>query len=101
MHFVSGQPNYIIFADQAEAGYPNGDKIYDANEAIETKVLPAGVTINSLSPVNLVDIVFLPPDPRTYVNGSATDSAQIVLRENINNSTAAVTVNAFGLIDVE
>lgn len=97
-HFsLADRSHYIIFADT------NTDQNYDSDlgEAIETKTLPAGVTISSLSPASTVDIIFFPPDPTTYVNGSATDSAQIVLREDINNSTAVVTVNSFGLIDVE
>ncbi|MDO8667515.1 MAG: prepilin-type N-terminal cleavage/methylation domain-containing protein [bacterium] len=98
VHFVSGASNYIIFADK------DGDYIYnnDINKDVakEIKNLPAGVTISSLSPASPLNIVFFPPDPTTYVNGSAADSAQVVLRENINNSTAAVTVNPFGLIDV-
>lgn len=99
VHFSLSSPSsYIIFADKDA---PNGNRVYDAGEAVETKALPAGVTINFLSPADTVDLVFFPPDPTTYVNGSATASARIVLKENINNSTAAVTVNFFGLIDVE
>jgi len=99
IHFSLSSPsNYIIFADK---NAPNGNQAYDAGEAIETKTLPAGVTISSLSPANTVDIVFFPPDPATYVNGSDTIGGQITLKENINNSTAAVTVNFFGLIDTE
>ena len=93
-HFSLADPTYyIIFADK------DGNKSYSVTEAIETKTLPAGLTIDSLSPASPLDIVFLPPDPVTYVNTSAVTSAQIVLRENINNSTAVITVNSFGLID--
>jgi len=99
LHFdLSSPSNYIIFADK---NTPNGNKTYDAGEAVETRTLPAGVTINSLSPANAVDIVFFPPDPITYVNGSNAATARVVLKESMNNSTAAVTVNFFGLIDVE
>ncbi len=99
VHFSLSDPaHYIIFADKNS---PNGNQTYDAGEAVETKTLPAGVTINSLSPANTVDIVFFPPDPVTYVNGSPTTSAQITIRENITNSTAVITVNSFGLVDVE
>jgi len=93
------QAHYIIFADI------NGNKAYDSslNEGKETKTLPAGVTINSLSPVSggKLDIVFFPPDPVTYINTSPTANAQITLKENINNSTAVVSVNFFGLIDTD
>ncbi len=99
VHFALADPtHYIIFADK---NLPNGNQIYEAGEAVETKTLPAGVTINFLSPANAVDIIFFPPDPVTYVNTSPTTGAQITIKENINNSTAVVTVNSFGLIDTE
>lgn len=102
---LAGPSNYIIFADQAETDFPNGDKTYDDGEAMEIKTLPAGATIDSIeiggTPNPLADIVFFPPDPQTYINGSGANSARIILKENLNNSTAAVTVNFFGLIDTE
>lgn len=101
-HFSLADPShYIIFADKAEAGFPNGNQTYGAGEAMETKTLPAGVTIDSLSPAGAVDIVFFPPDPAIYVNGNINTNALITLKENVNNSTAAVSVNFFGLIDTE
>lgn len=97
VHFSLADPtHYIIFADK---NAPSGNKVYDAGEAVETKTLPAGLTIYSLSPANTVDIVFFPPDPVTYINGLNNISAQISLRENVNNSTAVISVNFFGLID--
>lgn len=96
VHFkINNESEYIIFADI------NDNQVYNPNEAIETKTLPAGITIDSLSPGNTVDIIFLPPDPVTYVNTSPTDSAQITIKENINNTTAAISVNSFGLIDTD
>lgn len=98
-HFDLAAPNqYIIFADQED---PNGSQTYEAGEEVEIKILPAGVAISALSPANTVDIVFFPPDPITYVNASATAGAQITIAENINNSTAVISVNSFGLIDVQ
>lgn len=99
VHFSLADPtHYIIFADKDA---PNGNQAYDAGEAIETKTLPVGVTINSLSPANVVDIVFFPPDPVTYINGLSNTTAEIILRENVNSSTATVSVNFFGLIDTD
>ncbi|MDD4271923.1 MAG: hypothetical protein PHF50_03930 [Patescibacteria group bacterium] len=99
VHFDLTDPTrYIIFADK---NAPNGDQAYDASEAVETKTLPAGITIDSLSPADTVDIVFFPPDPITYINGLSNAAAEIVLKENINNSTAQVSVNFFGLIDTD
>ena len=99
VHFdLASSTQYIIFADK---NAPNGNQAYDAGEAIEIKTLPVGVTISSLSPANVVDIVFFPPDPVTYINGLNNTNAQITLLENINNSTVRVSVNFFGLIDTD
>lgn len=103
VHFAVSEPSsYIIFADLED---PNGNQAYEPGEEAEIKTLPAGVTISSLSaggsPANSLDIVFFPPDPTTFVNASPTAGAQIILRENVNNSTAIVSVNSFGLIDTE
>lgn len=99
-HFDLADPtHYIIFADK------DGDFLYnnDVNKdkAREIKTLPAGITINSLSPANAIDIVFFPPDPVTYVNVSPTTNALITLKENVNNSMATISVNFFGLIDTD
>lgn len=102
VHFSLVDPNhYIIFADKDGDFRYNNDS--DKDKAIEIKTLPAGVTINSFSPVqgNALDIVFYPPDPITYVNGNINTNAQITIKENINNSTAIVLVNFFGLIDTD
>jgi len=99
VHFNLSDPtHYIIFADKNS---PNGNQVYDIGEAVETKILPSGVIINSLSPANTVDIIFFPPDPVTYINGLDNTNAEITLKENINNSTAKVFVNFFGLIDTD
>lgn len=98
VHFSLSDPtHYIIFADKDE------NHAYNAagGELMETKTLPVGITINALSPANTVDIVFFPPDPVTYVNASPTANAQITLKENVNNSTAIISVNFFGLIDTD
>jgi len=100
VYFSLADPtHYIIFADI------DGNKSYDSDlsEGQETKTLPAGITISSLSPVSgdNLNIVFFPPDPVTYINTSPSTNAQITLIENINNSTAVVSVNFFGLIDTD
>ena len=104
VHFDIANPSsYIIFADI------NANQTYDAGEGVDTKILPAGVTINLISPMrpdHTLDIIFFPPDPVVYINSKVVNdldsaTARIELKENINNSTGAVTVNFFGLIDTE
>ncbi len=85
---------YIIFADL------DGDYIYDTGEEYSTSYLPRNVIINSMSKSGPVNIVFLPPDPRTYINGEDDQSLNINLKEEINNTSEQVQVNFLGLIDV-
>lgn len=103
VHFSLSDPaHYIIFADK---NAPDGNRIYDTGEAVLTRALPAGISINSLarssSLADPLDIVFFPPDPAVYINGLDNATAQIILKENANNSTATVFVNFFGLIDTD
>lgn len=92
----SASPNntfYVIFADL------NSDKTYSVDEFYRRVDLPANVTISSITPASPVEIVFLPPDPVTYVNNSSSASASITLRDSDGN-TKIVTANFLGLIDV-
>lgn len=106
VHFdMADTSHYIIFADK---NTPFANKTYDEDEgeAIEIKTLPAGIVINRIyAAENLtaqsVNIVFFPPDPEIYINTSSNAYARVILKENINNSTAEVTVNPFGLIDID
>lgn len=97
-------PNsYIIFADN------DGNMQYDSGEGDVDKggmvvALPAGVSIQEInigSPIDFVDITFLPPDPMTNIwDGASTNNLiSIVLTENSTNTTKAVEVNFFGLIE--
>lgn len=96
---ISSPSNYIIFADK------NENKFYDQGEAVETKTLPAGITVSYLDGWDFYDIVYLPPDPIGYINGygyyddTASHRAHITLKENINNTEAIIFVGHLGLID--
>ncbi len=97
---------YIVFADIGDAP----DKLYsgssesDASKGGRTIQLPSRLEISSIkvagSVVNSASIVFSPPDPQTFVNGSQNDNALIVLREKNNFTTSTIEVNPFGLVDV-
>lgn len=95
VYFDSSAPDsYIIFADQ------NGDKSYDATEKFKEEKLPVGVILDSLTiPGGVVDIVFLPPDPITYINGVENSEITIYFSDK-NNFKKGVKVNFLGLIDV-
>ena len=100
VRFDEGTSNYKIFADDITV-----NKQYDSGEADKTKGgriidLPDGVTIYLLSAGDPTDIVFLPPDPTTYINGAADQTVLITLKDSKSNTTKKIEVNFFGLIDV-
>ncbi|MCK4553736.1 hypothetical protein KAU19_02140 [Candidatus Parcubacteria bacterium] len=95
VHFDTTSPNnYIIFADNDE------EYDYDAGEEYSIINLPDGVIIDSIDPGASVDIVFLPPNPDTYINGADDNTVKIILKDNNGNTTKTIEVNFFGLIDV-
>ena len=87
--------NYIIFADNDIDEYD-----YDSGEEYSTINLPDGVIIHSIDLGASVDIVFLPPNPDTYINGADDNTVKITLRDSNGNTTKTIEVNFFGLIDV-
>lgn len=103
---VDEKYKYKIFADL------NDNKEYDDSEAIIDlggKVIefPENIEIMSLEvdgePVNTLNLVFSPPDPRTYINGEYLDNstAAITLHEKIGGSTTKVNINFAGLIELD
>ncbi|MBU4375575.1 prepilin-type N-terminal cleavage/methylation domain-containing protein [Patescibacteria group bacterium] len=95
VHFEAGNSGYIIFADNDIAEYD-----YDAGEEYAAVSLPDNVTIDSIDVGAFLDIVFLPPDPVTYMNSASNISAQIILKDNQTGSTKTIQVNFLGLVDV-
>jgi Tfp pilus assembly protein FimT len=107
---TASKNNYIVFADS------NGNKIYNSSPEEgspawggQTVILPDKIIISSIdtndqanpTPGSL-DITFLPPDPSTVLyDGIGTSSVAIItLRNTATNKTATVTVNFFGLAQV-
>lgn len=95
VHFdISVPGSYVVFADQ------NGDRIYDAAEKLKEEKLSTGIILDSLTiPGSVVDIIFLPPDPVTYINGAESSEVTVYFSDK-NNYKKGVKVNFLGLIDV-
>ena len=96
IRFEKDSQNYIIFIDN------NTDKDYDAGEEIQALSLKQGISIKLLSPLDpndVVDVVFIPPSPDVYINGSDTDSAEITIGDL--SRTEKIIVNPAGLILIE
>jgi len=100
VHFdVSIPDSYIIFADN-DGDYEydiDGEKYSDAN--LSPNITIIDITVDGIS-VNDLDIVFSPPDPKTYINGADDKTARITLKESFNNTNKIIEVNFLGLIDV-
>lgn len=100
IYFNSQEPfnqEYRIFADI------NANKRYDSGEdeaSLGGRVisLPSQIVIDSVGTSTDLSIVFIPPDPLTFIN-SQTDPIHIVLRDLNNNSTSTIFVNFAGLIE--
>jgi len=93
LHLDTNTPDsYILFADNDE------DATYDSGEAIETIKLSSKIRLSALSPSSPLDIVFIPPDPQTKING-ATNPAAITIQEQDTGNTQSVTVSSQGVIE--
>lgn len=97
---------YIIFADiDGEKAY-SGPTESDINLGGKIITLSTDLEIFNLKVDNInveqLNIVFLPPDPRTFINKEYIDntSATITLRNKNNNELTNVLVNFSGLIEV-
>lgn len=102
INFISGinGNSYTIFADV------NGDGSYGGIiEDYETVKLPRGIKINKIissSTAPSLDLVVIPPDPEISIKHHVNvDSAMIELSYNGKAPVKYVSVNSFGLVDVE
>jgi type II secretory pathway pseudopilin PulG len=97
---------YIIFADLdgekeysglAESNAEFGAKLVDLGGDIRVEMLKADNVV-----VDELNIVFLPPDPLTYINQEYIDipTATIVLQNQATGEISTINVNFSGLIEV-
>jgi len=95
--YILNDHTYYIFADNGNEEYDVGDIIF------ETIILENNVVFSSTS-VNK-DIVYLPPDPRTFINGKTiTNTSQDSEITIVFASVAGIKnvyLNDLGLIDIE
>lgn len=98
LRFDKNNPNSYIFFRDAEPG----NKIFNRGDKIEETVnFPVGISINSLSPANSVDIFFEPPDPTIYINGNSISASSVIGLEYKSGNTVFdknITIKTTGLI---
>jgi prepilin-type N-terminal cleavage/methylation domain-containing protein len=92
--------SYFLFADC------NGDWIYNqgTDKPLREVKLEKGVQIQSLSPLpNLLNVVFVPPDPTTYINKQGSDMKGIVTiyLPDYPSKQKIITVNSSGMIEIK
>ena len=100
---------YIIFADisetqeyqEGEANEDKGGRIINISDGIEIVELEVVDKNGGISSVDKLNIVFLPPDPRTYINKKYIENkrAIITLKQKNNEEEKKVKVNFAGLIE--
>ena len=89
---------YLLFVDC------NDNQVQDANDKIFPTVnLEKGVKISNLSPASSFSVVFVPPDPLTYIKGSSSGTeAQITLSlEDYPSKQKIITINTSGMIKIK
>ena len=78
------------------------DYVWNSGEEIEILNLEDGVEINSLKvngvPVATLDLLFIPPNPDTYINNDKTGKEAIIELSN-DSSTITVKINNSGKIE--
>jgi len=94
----SSTRHYVFFTDE------DGEHDFDASEEYKVVKLPGDIAIDSISvkgaASDWTSIIFFPPDPSTYINGTTTSIAEISIREPVSGDMAKVLVNPYGLIDI-
>jgi len=59
------------------------------------------ILINSTTTTTAATILFWPPEPQTFINGTSSNNVAITFKDGITMTTNRVLVNFFGLIEVE
>jgi len=97
IQFKSSWPAYyLLFVDC------NNNYRQDPGEDFKTVNLEKGVEISNLSPASSFGVVFVPPDPTTYIKGSPSGpAAEITLSlENNPSKQRTIIVNTSGMIEI-
>jgi len=96
--YIADANTYYLFVDNDVVGSVNHGKYNVGDSIAESVSLSKKVIFSS----NIgTSIVFLPPDPKVYINGVNSGSATITLQQADDMSeTKDVVLNYFGLLDI-
>ena len=101
VHLSQDNPTiYQIVADFNDNHVWNSD----SDGLFKTITLPEKITVDDIlynsSYINDLDIFFQPPDPKTFLNGNQSGNVTITLYDDVLATTSEVTVNFFGLVEI-
>ena len=98
----SAPDSYILFADK------NDNQQWDSgtDALIEQVSLEEDINVNNLivgaAPVNILNVVFTPPDPTVWINSATSVSSTVTLQLDVLPvESKSVFVNSSGLITAE
>lgn len=101
VYFDTTKPNqYVIFVDN------NNDKVCTApceasTETYEIIKIEPGAIL-SLVPSSPLQVLFVPPDPTTYINGANSGAASVRVYLPTDTSLFKdVIVNSYGLVEIQ
>ena len=89
---------YLLFVDC------NNSHVYDVNDKIlRTVNFEKGVKISTLSPVDSFSVLFVPPDPITYINDktSGIEGVITIYLSDYPSKQKIITVNNSGMIEIK
>ena len=99
VQFKSSWPTYyLLFVDC------NDNQVQDANDKIFPTVnLEKGVKISTLSPVDSFSVLFVPPDPITYINDktSGIEGVITICLYSYPSKQKIITINTSGMIKIK
>ena len=97
VHFDGTAKTYILFK---EANPCSDNKYTGIDENFELNTLPATLNFSNLE---LADILFIPPEPKTIINGDPNQvgTFSVIISAVSGNSSKSVNVNNYGQITAE
>jgi len=97
--YIADANRYYLFVDNDPVGSANhgvynvGDSIVETISLSEKIMFSTGIGVS---------VVFLPPDPKVYINGINSGTVIITLQQTDDvTATKTVVLNAFGLVDID
>jgi len=99
IHFKSSYNNYyILFVDC------NDNHIFEANDLeIRTVYFEKGVEFSALSPATAFSILFVPPEPETWIKGetSGIEGVISIYNPDYPSNQKTIRVNTSGMIEIK